>query len=97
MKFFLWFLIYISSKLLIILHFDFLREPHSIVPLYADERGSLGFVAFSTVSCVSKNDFSTRRQAVSAHNADTALFLFFFRLLPFSAFTFYLNTLFSVI
>ena len=40
--------------------FDFLREPHSAVPLYADECGSLGFVVFSTVSSVSKNTFSTR-------------------------------------
>ena len=60
MKFFFRFLIGIGLKLLIILHFDFLREPHSAVPLYADECGSLGFVAFSTVSSVSKNTFSTR-------------------------------------
>ena len=60
MKFFFRFLIGIGLKLLIILHFDFLREPHSAVPLYADECGSLGFVAFSTVSGVSKNTFSTR-------------------------------------
>ena len=50
MKFFFWFLIDIGLKLLIIPHFDFLCEPHSAVPLYADECGSLGFVAFSTVS-----------------------------------------------
>ena len=62
MKFFFRFLIGIGLKLLIILHFDFLREPHSAVPLYADECGSLGFVAFSTVSGVSKNTFSTRCQ-----------------------------------
>lgn len=62
MKFFFRFLIGIGLKLLIILHFDFLREPHSAVPLYADECGSLGFVAFSTVSSVSKNTFSTRCQ-----------------------------------
>ena len=61
MKFFFRFLIGIVLKLLTILHFDFLREPHSAIPLYADECGSLGFVAFSTVSFVSKNDFSTRR------------------------------------
>ena len=61
MKFFLRFLIGIGLKLFIILNFDFLREPHSAVPLYADECGSLGFVAFSTVSFVSKNAFSTRR------------------------------------
>ena len=60
LKFFFRFLIGIGLKLLIILHFDFLREPHSAVPLYADECGSLGFVAFSTVSGVSKNTFSTR-------------------------------------
>ena len=62
MKFFFRFLIGIGLKLLIILHFDFLREPHSAVPLYADECGcgSLGFVAFSTVSSMSKNTFSTR-------------------------------------
>ncbi len=47
MKFFFRFLIGISLKLLIILHFDFLREPHSAVPLYADECGSLDFAAFS--------------------------------------------------
>ena len=52
MKFFFRFLIGIGLKLLIILHFDFLREPHSAVPLYADECGSLGFVAFSTVFSV---------------------------------------------
>ena len=52
MKFFFRLLIGIGLKLLIILHFDFLREPHSAVPLYADECGSLGFVAFSTVSSV---------------------------------------------
>ena len=52
MKFFFRFLIGIGLKLLIIQHFDFLREPHSVVPLYADECGSLGFVAFSTVSSV---------------------------------------------
>ncbi len=52
LKFFFRFLIGIGLKLLIILHFDFLREPHSAVPLYADECGSLGFVAFSTVSSV---------------------------------------------
>ena len=52
MKFFFRFLIGIGFKLLIILHFDFLREPHSAVPLYADECGSLGFVAFSTVFSV---------------------------------------------
>ena len=63
LKFFLRFLIDVGLKLLMILHFDFLREPHSAVPLYADERSSLGFVAFSTVSCVSKNAFSTRRKA----------------------------------
>ena len=57
LKFFFRFLIGIGLKLLIILHFDFLREPHSAVPLYADECGSLGFVAFSTVSNVSKNTF----------------------------------------
>ena len=57
LKFFFRFLIGIGLKLLIILHFDFLREPHSDVPLYADECGSLGFVAFSTVSSVSKNTF----------------------------------------
>ena len=57
MKFFFRFLIGIGLKLLIILHFDFLREPHSAVPLYADECGSLGFVAFSTVSGVSKKYF----------------------------------------
>ena len=56
-KFFFRFLIVIGLKLLIILHFDFLREPHSAVPLYADECVSLGFVAFSTVSSVSKNTF----------------------------------------
>ena len=60
LKFFFRFLIGIGLKLLIILHFDFLREPHSAVPLYADECGSLGFVAFSTVSGVSNNTFSTR-------------------------------------
>ena len=60
MKFFFRFLIGIGLKLLIILNFDFLREPHSAVPLYADECGSLGFVAFSTVSGVSKNTFSKR-------------------------------------
>ena len=60
MKFFFLFLIGIGLKLLIILHFDFLREPPSAVPLYADECGSLGFVAFSTVSSVSKKNFSTR-------------------------------------
>ena len=54
MKFFFRLLIGIGLKLLIILHFDFLREPHSAVPLYADECGSLGFVAFSTVSGVPK-------------------------------------------
>ena len=52
MKFFFRLLIGIGLKLLIILHFDFLREPHSAVPLYADECGSLGFVAFSTVFSV---------------------------------------------
>ncbi len=57
MKFFFRFLIGIGLKLLIILHFDFLCEPHSAVPLYADECGSLGFVAFSTVSGVSKKYF----------------------------------------
>ncbi|MDD6220179.1 MAG: hypothetical protein PUB85_04225, partial [Clostridia bacterium] len=60
LKFFFRFLIGIGLKLLIILHFDFLREPHSAVPLYADECGSLGFVAFSTVFSVSKNTFSKR-------------------------------------
>ena len=60
LKLFFRFLIGIGLKLLIILHFDFLREPHSAVPLYADECGSLGFVAFSTVSGVSKNTFSKR-------------------------------------
>ena len=64
MKFFFRFLIGIGLKLLIILRFDFLREPHSAVPLYADEYVSLGFVAFSTVSGVSKNTFPTRRGAV---------------------------------
>ena len=63
-KFFFRFLICISSKPLMILRFDFLREPHSAVPLYADEYVSLGFVAFSTVSGVSKNTFPTRRGAV---------------------------------
>ena len=58
LKFFYRFLIGIGLKLLIIPHFDFLREPHSAVPLYADECGSLGFVAFSTVSSVSKNAVS---------------------------------------
>ncbi len=48
-KFFFRFLIVIGLKLLIILHFDFLREPHSAVPLYADECGSLGFV-FDTLT-----------------------------------------------
>ena len=52
MKFFFRLLIGIGLKLLIILHFDFRREPHSAVPLYADECGSLGFVAFSTVFSV---------------------------------------------
>ena len=52
MKFFFRLLIGIGLKLLIILHFDFLREPHSAVPLYADECGSLGFVAFSPVFSV---------------------------------------------
>ena len=61
LKFFFRFLIGIGLKLLIILHFDFLREPHSAVPLYADECGSLGFVAFSTVSRLSKN--SPNRQS----------------------------------
>ena len=54
---------------MIILHFDFLREPHSAVPLYADECGSLGFVAFSTVSSVSKNTFSTRCGALQTECA----------------------------
>ena len=54
LKFFFRFLIGIGLKLLIILHFDCLCEPHSAVPLYADECGSLGFVAFSTVSGVIK-------------------------------------------
>ena len=61
MKFFFRLLIGIGLKLLIILHFDFLREPHSAVPLYADECGSLGFVAFSTVFRLSKN--SPNRQS----------------------------------
>ena len=65
LKFFFRFLIGIGLKPLIIQHFDFLREPHSAVPLYADECGSLGFVAFSTVSVVSENTFSTRRTAVN--------------------------------
>ena len=60
LKFFFRFLIGIGLKLLMILHFDFLREPHSAVPLYADECGSLGFVAFSTVYSVSKSTLSTR-------------------------------------
>ena len=57
MKLFFRLLIGIGLKLLIILHFDFLREPHSAVPLYADECGSLCFVAFSTVSGMPKNTF----------------------------------------
>ena len=48
--------------------FDFLREPYSAVPLYADECVSLGFVAFSTVSSVSKNTFSTRCAAARENN-----------------------------
>ncbi|MGN0567723.1 MAG: hypothetical protein ACI4JR_03945, partial [Acutalibacteraceae bacterium] len=37
LKFFFRFLIGIGLKPLMILCFDFLREPHSAVPLYADE------------------------------------------------------------
>ena len=64
MKFFFRFLIGIGLKLLIIPHFDFLCEPHSAVPLYADECGSLGFVAFSTVSGVIKKTASQSRIAL---------------------------------
>ena len=49
MNFFSRFPIGIGLTLLMIQHFDFLREPHSAVPLYADECGSPGLVAFSTV------------------------------------------------
>ena len=49
LKFFFRFLIGIALKLLMVMSFDFLREPHSAVPLYADEYGSLDFVAFSAV------------------------------------------------
>ena len=57
-----------------IMSFDFLREPHSAVPLYADECGSLGFVAFSTVSGVSKNTFLTRcTQITRAYIPSTVL------------------------
>lgn len=48
MKFFSRFLVGIGLKLLMILYFGFLRKPHSAVPLYADECGSLGLVTFST-------------------------------------------------
>ena len=79
LKFFFRFLIGIGLKLLIILHFDFLREPHSAVPLYADECGSLGFVAFSTVSSVSKNTF----RHADAHRFTVRIyFLKLFRLSP---------------
>ncbi len=54
--------------------FDFLREPHSAVPLYADECGSLGFVAFSTVSSVSKNPFSTH---CAAARENSGVFVYF--------------------
>ena len=57
LKVFLSFLIDIRLKLFVIHRFDFLREPRSAVPLYADERGSLVFVAFSTVHSVSKKYF----------------------------------------
>ena len=40
-----------QSKLLMIMSFDFLSEPHSAVPLYADECGSLSVLTFSTVCC----------------------------------------------
>ena len=60
LKVFLSFLIDIRLKLFVIHRFDFLREPRSAVPLYADERGSLVFVAFSTAHSVSEKIFPTR-------------------------------------